>query len=74
MSKSKLNSPGYQIQEQFSKKVDRERKSFQPLIEKVIKDKKQFFVKFNKLIIDNIVYMFDYKDNTVKPVSPMNKN
>ena len=34
MSKSKSNSSGYQIQEQFSKKVARERKSFQPVIEK----------------------------------------
>ena len=73
MSKSKLNSSGYRIQEQFSEEVARERKSFQPLIEKAIKDEKQFFVKFNKLIIDNIVYMSDYEDNTVKPVSQMIK-
>ena len=73
MSNSKLNSSDYRIQEQFSEKVAWERKSFHPLTEKVIKDERQFFVKFNKLIIDNIVYMFDYKDNTVKPVSQMNK-
>ena len=59
MSKSILNSSGYRIQEKFSEKAFGERKSFQPLIENVIKDEKQLFVKLNKLIIDNIVYMFD---------------
>ena len=49
----------------FSEKVARE-KSFQPLIEKEVKGEKQSFVKFNKLIIDNMVYMFDYENNTVK--------
>ena len=42
-NKSKLQGPDYRIQEQFSDKITQERKSFQPMIEKAIKEEKPFF-------------------------------
>ena len=66
--KSKLQGSDYRIQEQFSDKIMQERKSFQPMIEKAIKEEKSFFVRYNKLIIDDIVYRFDYETNAVRPL------
>ena len=42
-NKSKLQGSDYRIQEQFSDKIMQERKSFQPMIEKAIKEEKSFF-------------------------------
>ena len=67
-NKSKLQGSDYRIQEQFSDKIMQERKSFQPMIEKAIKEEKRFFVRYNKLIIDDIVYRFDYETNAVRPL------
>ena len=67
-NKSKLQGSGYCIQEQFSDKIMQERKSFQPMIEKAIREEKPFFVRYNKLIIDDIVYRFDYETNSVRPL------
>ena len=38
------------------------------MIEKAIKEEKPFFVRYNKLIIDDIVYRFDYETNAVRPL------
>ena len=35
------------------------------MTENAIKEEKPFFVRYNKLMIDDIVYMFDYETNTV---------
>ena len=67
-NKSKSQGSDYRIQEQFNDKIMQERKSFQPMIEKAIKEKKPFFVRYNKLIIDEIAYMFDFETNTVRPL------
>ena len=53
MNKFKLKGTKYRIQEQFSEKITNERKSFQPLIEEAMADEKRFYVKYNKLIIDD---------------------
>ena len=66
-SKSKLQGSNYRIQELFSDKITQER-SFQPLIEKAIREEKRFYVRYNKLIIDDAVYMSDYESNTVNPI------
>ena len=71
---SKLQGSDYRTQEQFSDKIMQERKSFQPMIEKVIKEEKPFFVRYNKLIIDEIVYMFDYETNTVRPLKDVQRS
>ena len=57
MNKVKLKGRKYRIQEQFSKKITNERKSFQLLIEDAMADKKRFYVKYNKLIIDDNTYV-----------------
>ena len=72
-NKSKLQKSNYRIQEQFSDKITQERRSFQPLIEKAIGEEKRFYVRYNKLIVDDVVYMFDYESNTVKPLKEINK-
>ena len=57
MNKFKIKGTKYRIQEQFSEKITNERKSFQPLIEEAMADEKRFYVKYNKLIIDDKTYM-----------------
>ena len=44
------------------------------MIEKAIKEKKPFFVRYNKLIIDEIVYMFDYETLTVRPLKDIQRS
>ena len=72
-NKSKLQGPNYRIPEQFSDKISQERGSSQPLIEKAIREEKRFYVRFNKLVIDDVVYMSDYESNAVKPLKEINK-
>ena len=43
-NRSKLQGSDYHIQEQFSDKIMQERKSFQPMIEKAIKEEKLFLL------------------------------
>ena len=68
MNKVKLKGRKYRIQEQFSEKITNERKSFQPLIEEAMADEKRFFVKYNKLVIDDKTYMYDHKTKSVQLV------
>ena len=44
------------------------------MIERAIKEEKPFFVRYNKLTIDDIVYMFDYKNNTVRPLKDVQRS
>ena len=68
MNKFKLKGTKCRIQEQFNEKITNERKSSQPLIKKAIADEKSFYVKYNKLIIDDKTYMYDYKTKSVQPI------
>ena len=45
----------YRIQEQFNDKITQERKSFQSMIEKAIKEEKPFFVRYNKAAVRKIL-------------------
>ena len=73
MNKSKLQGSTYRIQKQFSDKITQEKRRFQPLIEKAIGKGKHFYVRYKKLLIDDVVYMFDYESNTIKPLKEINK-
>ena len=70
--KSKLQGSNYRIQEQFSDRITQERKSFQPI--KAIKEEKPFFVRYNKLIIDDIFYIFDYETDSVRPLKDIQRS
>ena len=50
------------------KKITKERKSFQPLIEEAMAYETKFYVKYNKLIIDDKTYMYDYQTKSVQPI------
>ena len=68
MNTFKLKGTQYRTQEQFSEKITNQRKSFQQLIEEAMADEKMFYVKYNKLIIDDKTYIYDYKTKSVQPV------
>ena len=44
------------------------------MTEKAIKEEKPFFVRYNKLIIDGIVYMLHYETNTVRPLKDIQRS
>ena len=44
------------------------------MIEKAIKGEKPFFVRYNTLITDEIVYMFDYETDTVRPLKDIRRS
>ena len=44
------------------------------MIEKAIKGERPFIVMYNKLIIDDIVYMFDDETNTVRPLKDIQRS
>ena len=73
-NKSKLQGSHYRIEEQFSDKITQERKSFQPVIEKAIKEEKPFLVRYNKLITNDIVYIFDHEINAVRPLKDIQRS
>ena len=54
-NKSKVQGSDYRIQEQFNDKITQERKSFQSMIEKAIKEEKPSFVRYKKAAVRKIL-------------------
>ena len=60
MNKFKLKGTKYRIQEQFSEKITNKKESFQQSIKEAIADEKSFILRYNKSIIDDKTYLYDY--------------